>query len=313
LTGADLLNKGLILNRPSAEPGRTFIVTGLQRSGTSLVADLLRRAGLFIGSQINDAVLEDEEIAGALDTRNLEALQQIIARRNANHAVWGFKFPTLCDALGPGDLALFDRPRVIITFRDPVSIAVRTSLSEYQEPMRALRDVAINQAAMMAFAEALTCPSLLLSYEKALMFPDDAIDAVLRFCAIPRTAELHARLRAVIEPNSQRYIAVARRRHEGLIEGVRSGQLYGWCRLTQSNDPLTLDVFVDARPVMRLVADAFRQDLLDAGLGHGRHGFFIDLASLPARPDSVIRVAVAGFGVELENSGTRLGDFASAA
>ena len=43
----DLINRGFIINRPSSEPGRTFIVTGLQRSGTSLVASILLNAGLF--------------------------------------------------------------------------------------------------------------------------------------------------------------------------------------------------------------------------------------------------------------------------
>ena len=62
-------------------------------------------------------------------------------------------------------------------------MAVRTSLSEYQEPMRALRDAVADQAALMAFVSELNCPNLLLSYEKALTFPRDFIDvhhAVLR-------------------------------------------------------------------------------------------------------------------------------------
>ena len=35
----------------------------------------------------------------------------------------------LCDTIGPHHLNLFDRPRLIIAFRDPVAIAMRTSLS----------------------------------------------------------------------------------------------------------------------------------------------------------------------------------------
>ena len=52
----DLINKGFILDQRSEEKGRTFIVTGLYRSGTSLVASVLQQAGLFIGSDINDIV-----------------------------------------------------------------------------------------------------------------------------------------------------------------------------------------------------------------------------------------------------------------
>ena len=79
----DLVNKGFILHRPSSEPGRTFIVTGLQRSGTSLIAAMLQHAGLFIGSEINAAVYEDEEITRILANRDNDGLRQIVQRRNA--------------------------------------------------------------------------------------------------------------------------------------------------------------------------------------------------------------------------------------
>ena len=309
----DLINKGIIVNHQTSDKGRTFIVTGLQRSGTSLVAAILQTAGLFIGNEINDFVFEDEAIARALNSGDTAALRQIIAERNANHSAWGFEYPALSDALAPSQLALFDQPRLIVTFRDPVAMAVRKSLSEYHDPMQVLRGLIAEQAAMMAFVSQLTCPSLLLSYEKVLGFPEDFVDAILRFCGIPQTDVLQSRLIALIEPNRQRYITGARWRFEGLIEGVRNGQLYGWCRLTPSNDPLTLDVLVDDRPAARVVAETFRKDLLDAGVGQGRHGFFVDLETLHARPDSVIRVAVVPHGIELHNSGTRLCDFGSAA
>ena len=230
-----------------------------------------------------------------------------------HHPRWGFKYPRLCYALDAADLGLFDRPRVIVTFRDPVSMAVRTSLSEYREPMQAMRDIVADQAAMMAFIGGLDCPNLLLSYEKLLMFPQDFIDVILRFCDIPRSAELRTRLLAMIEPNRPRYLVSARRRFDGLIEGVRGGQLYGWCALTKSTEAVTLDVLVDDCVSMTLVADTFRQDLLDAGIGEGRHGYFVPLEALQARWDSVIRVRVARHGVELDNSGTRLCDFGPSA
>jgi len=46
--------------------------------------------------------------------------------------------------------------------------------------------------------------------------------------------------------------------------------------------------------------------LIDAGIGNGRHGYFVPLEELRAGPDSLIRVQVARYGVELVNSGTRL-------
>jgi hypothetical protein len=305
-----LINKGFIVNHPPVlSPGRggkTFIVTGLHRSGTSLVASVLRQAGIFMGSEINDIVHEDEAIAKLLIGQDRDGLKRLIGERNATYGTWGFKFPMICQSLGPEDMALFSDPHMIVTFRDPVSVAVRTSLSEYQDPMRALRTSVDDLAAIVSFADQVPSPSLLLSYEKSLMFPGDFIDAIARFCGLPQSGRLRERLIQVIEPNRPAYIAQSRRRYEGVIDGVTGGSLYGWCRLTGIADPVALELFADDRPVLSFAADVFRQDLLDAGFGTGNHGFYVDLRTLDLRPESIIRIKVAVRGIELDNSARRL-------
>ena len=148
----DLINKGFILDQRSDEKGRTFIGTGLYRSGTSLVASVLQRADLFIGSDINDIVYQDEEFFRVLPPAGLRHYSD---HRRAQWRIierWGFKRPLLWQALTAEPLRLFDAPCLIITFRDPVSVAMRTSLSEYQEPMRALRDAVTELSALMALS-----------------------------------------------------------------------------------------------------------------------------------------------------------------
>ena len=62
-------------------------------------------------------------------------------------------------------------------------------------------------------------------------------------------------------------------------------------------------MLVDDRVTVTVRADVFRQDLLDQGIANGRRGYIVALEQLPARPESVIRVRVAGRGVELDKSG----------
>ena len=310
---ADLLNRGFIVHRQPTDGPRTLIVTGAQRSGTTMVAALLQQAGIFIGSEINDIVYEDEEIDRVLRSGDAAALRQLIAARDAMHSVWGFKLPMLCDDLPPERLAWFTNPHLIVTFRDPVAMAVRTAVSDYQDAMRSLHQVTADQQAMLAYVDMLACPSLLVSYEKALMAPGESIEALMRFCGIPMNDEGRVRLAAVVEPGRRRYVEGARRRYEGTIDCVLGGALHGWCRLTRSTDPVELEVFADDQLVTRVVADVFRQDLLDAGIGAGRHGFTIPLGGMMATPDAVIRIKVARHGVELGNSGKRLRDFAAGA
>lgn len=310
LIGGNLINNGVIVIRPpAAEPpngGRTFIVTGLHRSGTTLLATILRQVGIFMGAEINDIVHEDETIAQHLTAGDNAALTALIAERNATYGTWGFKFPSLHRSLAPADIGRFSNPQLIVTFRDPVSVAVRAALSEYQTPMQALRAAIDEQAALTAFIDSLSCPTLLLSYEKSLIFPARFIDAILAFCGLPRGETLRDSLLHLIEPNRPTYIAQARRVYDGVIDGLTDGALHGWCRLTAEDTPVTLELLADDLVVTRFVADQFRPDLRDAGFGTGHHAFAMDLGDFGLRPDAVIRVRVAGYGIELKRGGRML-------
>ena len=96
-----------------------LIVAGFHRSGTSLVCQLLHRAGLFLGYDLLDAAFsnphghfEDTEILNlheqiladngrtwlvsepflpVITESHWQKLEQIIQRRNTEHDLWGFK------------------------------------------------------------------------------------------------------------------------------------------------------------------------------------------------------------------------------
>ena len=315
---AGLLNKGFIVARASRNSdgigsaehgGRTIIVTGLRRSGTSLIAAMLRQAGIFMGSEINDGVHEDEEIARIVATRDTKALRRLIRDRDANYGTWGFKLPMLGVDLEPARIALFNNPHLIVPFRDPIAISLRNSLSDFQEPMQALHASLHEQEALVSFVARLACPVLLLSYEKMLTVPGDLVEAVMQFCGILDNEALRNRLVGLVEPNKPDYIAMARRRYDGIIDGVANGHLYGWCHLTASPDPVSLDLFIDNVAVCTFRADAFRQDLKAAGIGDGHHGFAVDVRAFDPRPDAVIRIKVSQHGVELDNSNRPFGEY----
>ena len=101
-----------------------LIVTGFHRSGTSLVSQLLHRAGLFLGYDLMGATFsnphghfEDEEIVQlheriladngrtwlvsepflpVITEHRRRTMEQMIRRREAEHALWGFKDPRVC-------------------------------------------------------------------------------------------------------------------------------------------------------------------------------------------------------------------------
>ena len=308
----DLVNRGIIVNRPSSSPAagaRTFIVTGLQRSGTSLVASILQQAGIFMGRQISDAVFEDEEMLAILGSGDRDALRRLIADRNANYGTWGFKAPELHTKLRPEDLTLFDNAHLIVPFRDIAAMSVRRSLSEYRDSMDALREAVGKLDALVTFLGGTRAPSLLVSYEKALLFRNEFVESLMRFCGLPDNAALRTRLIERIEPNRQHYIDHARQTFRGVVDGVFDHCLCGWCQLIGDADPVLLDIHIDGHLVTSSPADQFRQDLADAGIGEGKHGFQVDLRPFKPRPESVIAVKVARWADELENSGRRLAQY----
>lgn len=67
----------------------------------------------------------------------------------------------------------------------------------------------------------------------------------------------------------------------GAIDAIDAGVAYGWVAYEKSDDPLTVYVVAEEKVLGCGEASIFRQDLLEAEIGNGRHGFEIDINSLP--------------------------------
>ncbi len=296
------VNDGLVLLHPAyLTPERTIIVTGLARSGTSMVAAMLHAAGLYLGADLDDIVREDREVAACLGRGSLAELAMA---RDRQHAVWGFKQPNL-HVFGTDIVRALRHPRVILTSRDPVAIARRDILSERRVADSASSQVeaaAQESLAILKFGNALPCPVLLLSYEKAVQSPTHVADAVLRFTGLQ--ADI-ATVASAVQPGKPAYLEHAQRRYHGFIDGVFNHCLHGWAAERDSASPLALELLIDGQVHAAFTADGFRQDLADRGIGAGHHGFH---QALPARLRRMARlsVRVAGRTFELVGSGRTL-------
>ena len=318
-----LVNRGCIVRPRSANPntaaeGRTFIISGLARSGTTMAAQVLREAGLYLGTHLAELVCEDLELLTILQEGQHEGrrgggrgtmLDRAIARRDAEHRDWGFKIPNIQGFLRYTDLSRFRNPHLVLIFRDPVAIAVRNSISEYFDQLTALSDAVVALGSLVAFVEHTDCPSLLMSYEKALISPEDFVDTLTRFCGLDPAPDSRSRIADLVRPNPEAYLRGARRQFAGSVDALQNDILHGWCCQLDQLTAVTLDLFLDGRKTATVQADRFREDLVAAGYGNGNHGFSIDLTPFAADPDMVVRVKVSGRTFELNNSGRRLGEY----
>jgi hypothetical protein len=92
---------------------------------------------------------------------------------------------------------------------------------------------------------------------------------------------------------------------EGTLEVVDRESISGWAwHFSQPNSPARVDIFADGELIMEgVLANEFRQDLLDAGKGNGKHAF------AAATPESLldgksrqISAKVWGSHIELSES-----------
>ncbi len=309
MADTELKNRGLIrLHKTHSlvahTAARTLIVSGVARSGTSMVARVLDAAGVPMGDRIDDVVFEDHDFAELFNRPNLDqdALGALVRQRNDAHPVWGFKRPQIHQS-GAETISRFRNPLVIVTLRDPVAIAERYAIAEQIDARTTLSMAMGDLQEMVLFAQQLTCPVLLISYEKAVRNPARLVERLLEFCGLQRSATERQRLRRLVEPDRPAYIESARRTFGGYIDGIQGTVLGGWAYERSLGLPLAITVFRDDVPVLDGVADQYRQDLADAGIDDGRHGFSVDLAGCGFVPTSRVTVRVKDRNFALNNSG----------
>ncbi|MEK6282008.1 MAG: hypothetical protein AABN95_16765 [Acidobacteriota bacterium] len=90
--------------------------------------------------------------------------------------------------------------------------------------------------------------------------------------------------------------------YEGYHDITNCNAITGWAwDMNRPNDPVKIDLYDGDRKMATVTADAFRQDLLDAKKGNGKHGF-----SYPTPPQlkdekpHMIKMKFAGTEVELQ-------------
>ena len=93
--------------------------------------------------------------------------------------------------------------------------------------------------------------------------------------------------------------------YQGYHDGADCQTIGGWAwDANQPNSPINVDIYDGTTLIATVAANVFRQDLLNAGLGNGAHGFsFATPASLKNGQPHTIRVKFAGTSTDLATTG----------
>ncbi|WP_373506289.1 hypothetical protein [Aestuariivirga sp.] len=302
---AALVNKGLAeINAQPFGDQATLAVVGLTRSGTSMLSALLKTFGIHMGEVVDSAVYEDVEVAKFIDAKDFAGLKAFIAKRNAEHAVWGFKRPNAYKVLKQLT-PMMRKPRIIVTFRDVLAIAMRNHVSMQMDVLSALPRYADEYQELIRNIAPLKCPMLLVSYEKFIQFPEESIVRTARFAGIEPTAEMIAKGMDTVKNGPEAYLKASRLRYTGHVDRIVNGKLRGWAMvIDQPKLKANVQLKVNGQVAASAVANVRRKDLVDAGIGDGHHGFEIDIDNSMSR-DNVIEVTAGNSSTVLPNSGKK--------
>ena len=298
-----LVNKGLAeINAAEFGKHGTLAVVGLTRSGTSMLSALLQELGVFMGDAVDKAVYEDVEVARFIDAGDFAGLKAFIAKRNAQHAVWGFKRPNAYKVLAEL-VPLMRKPRVIVMFRDVLAIAMRNHVSMQMDVIPALPRYVEEYSHLVQNIAGLKCPMLLVSYEKFMQFPVESVERAAAFAGITLTPELRGKAMKAVNNGPDAYLQSSRLRYTGHVDRIIDGKLRGWAMvLDQPKVKAKVQLRVDGKARASAVANRMREDLLAAGIGDGQHGFEISLNG-PVSKDSSLEVVAGNAESPLPNSG----------
>jgi len=166
---------------------RTYVILGVPRGGTSMVAGVARLCGLMLGDDLPN---NHEDVAFNVDSLKragqdpFPAIKQTIERRNAEHTVWGWKYPRAAHYLDEIRSGLRD-PRLVVVLRDPVASAGRQVRRHGRDPMEVVREHHQIQARNIDLVSRWQVPSLLVSYERSIDRPAELVERLAAFLGLP--------------------------------------------------------------------------------------------------------------------------------
>lgn len=173
---------------------RTYILCGMSRGGTTMLAGVAQKLGLDIGSDygftFEDPRFNLNYLTKQLGTKKdaIGAMLESISLRNEESDVWGWKFPNayryLNDVLG-----FVRNPHLVLICRDSAAVVYRGRRGGESVTNALIRTAQMNLE-NMKIIEKWNVPSLIISYERALSSPENFVSNLADFLGMEKPIDL---------------------------------------------------------------------------------------------------------------------------
>jgi len=244
------------------EKEKTYIVVGVARGGTSLVAGVLDNLGVFTGDRSVKPVFEDLRLANTFERNNMVEMKKVIDEYNSNHTSWCFKRPSIINYLSKLDKH-FRNPIYLFIFKDIFAVSNRNNISMKLDVVNGLSKAYDDYGKILNFISKKEVNGLLLSYEKVMQNKEGFVDTLVDIIGTTNVSPIQKeKALDFIEPNPADYLNASRiNRGIGQIGALTKEKVQGWGKYVESNEPAIVELYINNKLVESMQANQFRQHL----------------------------------------------------
>jgi hypothetical protein len=306
-------NSGVVILHADADRKvKTVIVLGVPRGGTSMVAGILSKLGVFMGEAENLAPFyENVELGQILKVGDKTKITEIIDHNNSTYIIWGTKILPQRFIRWWLYRSLFSQVAYVVVFRDILATAKRRSISMNGGLLKEMFKAAFINLGLLTLISFTKKPVLLLSYEKALLFPEEIVADLSTFLNINDESKQEEAIE-FIKPSPVDYRIRSttsaklntKLPYFGYIDKVMKDQIIGWVLSLENNNAMTVELLINGILEKTSCANLIREDVKNAnGDFHQHCGFEFSFAEPDyLKPGDCIEVRLAEERIHLINS-----------
>ncbi len=191
----------------TSDTRKTYIIFGVGRGGTTMVAGVAKLCGLDIGEDLPINLEDNDFNLAVLKKKGIGQpvvhIINVLAQRNQSKDIWGWKFPRAIAYL-PQIREHLVNPHLILVSRDPIATATREILSGTPK-MDAIELVLRLQLRNMELVKQWEAPTLIVSYERSIQRPEQFITDMCGFLGVERPVNTDD-IRAFMQPGEYKLI-----------------------------------------------------------------------------------------------------------
>jgi hypothetical protein len=297
----ELINKGITILGEAKKTKRPIVVVGAVRGGTSMIAGALAKLGVFMGDCAFPTVYEDKRLSEVFEKNDIDCAKSIINEYTSKFEKWGWKRPSSIDYLDIVEKTM-DSPSYVFIFKDVLSIAQRNSISMHSEVFYGMQTALNQYGNALKFLRENNLHVLLVSYEKAVAYPENIVEALISFYSLSPTEQQYTEAVNFISPSPISYLDESRiTKAEGWLDGLSGRRIFGWARYIHDKKLAKVKLMLNGKVLGTVEASQPREDI-EKKYGTSCAYFFDLPEGVDIKKGDEIRARVTDEVKDLENS-----------